>query len=64
MFEVTYYDISSRSALSSSITKTVDVTEVLKYLEKAQDKHIIIASLTFGGKRLDVSALCLSLQFK
>ena len=61
MFEVTYYDISSRSALS---TKTVDVMEVLKYLEKAQDKHIIIASLTFGGKRLDVSALCLSLQFK
>lgn len=28
MFEVTYYDISSRSALSSSITKTVDVMEV------------------------------------
>lgn len=64
MFEVTYYDISSRSALSSSITKTADAIEVLKYLEKAQDKRIIIASLTFGGKCLDVSTLCLSLQFK
>lgn len=64
MFEVTYYDISSRSALSSSITKTADAIEVLKYLEKAQDKRIIIASLTFGGKRLDVNTLCLSLQFK
>lgn len=64
MFEVTYYDISSRSALSSSITKTADAIEVLKYLEKAQDKRIIIASLTFGDKRLDVSTLCLSLQFK
>ena len=64
MFEVTYYDISSRSASSSSITKTADAIEVLKYLGKAQDKRIIIASLTFGGKRLDVSTLCLSLQFK
>lgn len=64
MFEVTYYDISSRSALSSSITETVDVLEVLKYLEKVQDRRIIISSLTFGGKHLDISTLCLSLRFK
>lgn len=66
MFEVTYYSILTRAEMISptTITERVNAVDVLKYLEKVKDKHIIIVSLTLGGKLLNVSMLCSSLKFK
>lgn len=66
MFEVTYYSILTRAAMISptTITERVNAVDVLKYLEGAKDKHIIIVSLTLEGKLLNVGVLCSSLKFR
>lgn len=64
MFEITYYNIATRKAVTSPTTEIVDAVEVLKYLEKAKEKQIIIVSLVLEGKYLNAGLLCTSLKFK